>query len=161
VEALTDQIEADAEAIFEQIRSMAGEGPHEIGQMTAGILRGIEDGWFMAEIADAAFTYQQALDAGATAVTKLTKLAFGDVVGRVRDPLGNIWWVQERLEEPSRRGRPFGLSVVAALRQIDLQRQHPRVVVHHFSFFFASAFARLLSNSTSRLSPTPKRSSGI
>jgi hypothetical protein len=32
--------------------------------MTAGILRGIEDGWFMAEIADSAFTYQQALEKG-------------------------------------------------------------------------------------------------
>ena len=35
-----------------------------IGPMTAGILRGIEDGWFMAEIADAAFVYQQALEKG-------------------------------------------------------------------------------------------------
>ena len=25
----------------------------------------------------------------------------GDRVGRVRDPLGNIWWTQERVEEPS------------------------------------------------------------
>jgi methylmalonyl-CoA mutase N-terminal domain/subunit len=32
--------------------------------MTGGILRGIEDGWFMAEIADAAFTYQQQLEKG-------------------------------------------------------------------------------------------------
>ena len=29
-----------------------------------GILRGIEDGWFMAEIADSAFIYQQALEKG-------------------------------------------------------------------------------------------------
>jgi methylmalonyl-CoA mutase N-terminal domain/subunit len=64
VEALTDQIEAEAEAIFERIRSMAGEPPHRIGRLTAGILRGIEDGWFMAEIAEAAFTYQQALEKG-------------------------------------------------------------------------------------------------
>ena len=34
------------------------------GTMTSGILRGIEDGWFMAEIADAAFTYQIALEKG-------------------------------------------------------------------------------------------------
>ena len=30
--------------------------------MTSGILRGIEDGWFMAEIADAAFAYQISLE---------------------------------------------------------------------------------------------------
>ncbi len=28
------------------------------GSITSGILRGIEDGWFMSEIAEAAFTYQ-------------------------------------------------------------------------------------------------------
>jgi methylmalonyl-CoA mutase N-terminal domain/subunit len=32
--------------------------------MTAGILRGIETGWFNAEIADAAFAYQQAVEKG-------------------------------------------------------------------------------------------------
>lgn len=64
VEALTDQLEAEAESVFARIQSMAGEGPYPIGQMTAGILRGIEDGWFMAEIAEAAFTYQQALEKG-------------------------------------------------------------------------------------------------
>ena len=32
--------------------------------MTSGVLRGIEDGWFMSEIADAAFQYQIALEKG-------------------------------------------------------------------------------------------------
>lgn len=59
VEALTDQIEAEAEAIFARIKEMS---PDE--SMTGGILRGIEDGWFMAEIADAAFEYQQKLEKG-------------------------------------------------------------------------------------------------
>jgi methylmalonyl-CoA mutase N-terminal domain/subunit len=65
VEALTDKIEAEAERIFERILSFgASVEQHPIGPMTSGILRGIEDGWFMAEIADAAFTYQQALEKG-------------------------------------------------------------------------------------------------
>jgi methylmalonyl-CoA mutase, N-terminal domain len=59
VEALTDRLEAEAERIFDRIRDM---GPD--GTMTAGILRGIEDGWFMAEIADAAFQYQVAVEKG-------------------------------------------------------------------------------------------------
>ena len=59
VEALTDRLEAEAERIFEQIRSMGSDGT-----MTAGILRGIEDGWFMSEIAEAAFQYQTALEKG-------------------------------------------------------------------------------------------------
>jgi len=59
VEALTDRIEAEAEAIFARIRDMGTDGT-----MTSGILRGIEDGWFMAEIADSAFAYQRALEKG-------------------------------------------------------------------------------------------------
>jgi PhnB protein len=50
---------------------------------------------------DAEATYRRAVAAGAVPVTRLTKLAFGDIVGRVRDPLGNVWWVQERVEELS------------------------------------------------------------
>ena len=34
------------------------------GTMTAGILRGIEEGWFMAEIAEASFDYQRKLEKG-------------------------------------------------------------------------------------------------
>jgi methylmalonyl-CoA mutase N-terminal domain/subunit len=65
VEALTDRMEAEAEAIFRRIQSMAPAGAeHPIGPMTAGILRGIEEGWFMSEIADAAFAYQTALEKG-------------------------------------------------------------------------------------------------
>src|SRR5947199_5864142 len=59
VEALTDELERQAEEIFTRIRNMATDG-----SMTSGILRGIEDGWFMAEIADAAFIYQQQLEKG-------------------------------------------------------------------------------------------------
>jgi methylmalonyl-CoA mutase, N-terminal domain len=59
VEALTDAIEAEAEAIFARIREMGTDG-----SMTSGVLRGIEDGWFMAEIADAAFIYQTQVEKG-------------------------------------------------------------------------------------------------
>jgi isobutyryl-CoA mutase large subunit len=65
VEALTDRMEAEAEEIFQHILAMGErESQHEIGPMTSGILRGIEDGWFMSEIADAAFEYQQKLEKG-------------------------------------------------------------------------------------------------
>jgi methylmalonyl-CoA mutase N-terminal domain/subunit len=59
VEALTDELERQAEEIFARIREMGGDGT-----MTAGILRGIEDGWFTGEIAEAAFRYQQKLEKG-------------------------------------------------------------------------------------------------
>lgn len=50
-------------------------------------------------VEDGDMVFQQALKAGGTAVTPMTELAFGDRVGRVRDPFGNIWWIQTRLEE--------------------------------------------------------------
>jgi methylmalonyl-CoA mutase N-terminal domain/subunit len=62
VEALTDELERQAEAIFEQIRGF-GNGTVEWG-MTSGILRGIETGWFTSEIAEAAFQYQTAVEKG-------------------------------------------------------------------------------------------------
>jgi PhnB protein len=49
-------------------------------------------------VADGDAVYQQALSAGATSVTEMTSMFWGDRVGRVRDPLGNVWWIQTRLE---------------------------------------------------------------
>jgi PhnB protein len=52
-------------------------------------------------VADGDAVLSRAVAAGATVVTRLTELAWGDRVGRVRDPLGNLWWIQERVEEPT------------------------------------------------------------
>jgi methylmalonyl-CoA mutase N-terminal domain/subunit len=73
VEALTDRIEAEANAIFDRILAMGGSTLTHVDAaglaaadmpMTKGILRGIEDGWFMSEIAEAAFQYQTGLEKG-------------------------------------------------------------------------------------------------
>lgn len=58
LEALTDELEEKAEQLFARIKDM-GEG-----SMTSGILRGIENGWFVREIADAAFDEQLAFESG-------------------------------------------------------------------------------------------------
>lgn len=52
-------------------------------------------------VADARRGFARALEAGAIEVTKPTLLAFGDRVARVRDPLGNIWWLQQHIEDVS------------------------------------------------------------
>jgi methylmalonyl-CoA mutase N-terminal domain/subunit len=62
VEELTDELERQAEEIFEQIRGF-GDGTAQTA-MTSGILRGIESGWFTSEIAEAAFRYQTAVEKG-------------------------------------------------------------------------------------------------
>jgi methylmalonyl-CoA mutase N-terminal domain/subunit len=81
VEALTDRIEAEAEAIFDRIKDLARlavpDGRHPIGEMTSGILRGIEDGWFTGEIADAAFAYQRSLEKGDKLMVGVNTLADG------------------------------------------------------------------------------------
>jgi methylmalonyl-CoA mutase, N-terminal domain len=59
LEALTDRLEQEAEEIFARIKAMSPDG-----SMTEGILRGIETGWFSAEIAEASFAYQQKLEKG-------------------------------------------------------------------------------------------------
>jgi len=59
IEALTDRLESEAEEIFARIKAMSQDG-----SMTSGILRGIDDGWFNAEIAEAAFAYHQKLEKG-------------------------------------------------------------------------------------------------
>lgn len=50
-------------------------------------------------VEDADETFRRARAAGATAVTEPTELFWGDRVGRVRDPLGNVWWIQQRVAE--------------------------------------------------------------
>jgi uncharacterized glyoxalase superfamily protein PhnB len=46
-------------------------------------------------------TFAAALAAGATAVTNMTEMFWGERVGRVRDPLGNLWWIHSRVAELS------------------------------------------------------------
>jgi methylmalonyl-CoA mutase N-terminal domain/subunit len=59
VEQLTDELDRQAEEVFAKVKAMGTDGT-----ITSGILRGIEDGWFMGEIAEAAFQYQTALEKG-------------------------------------------------------------------------------------------------
>jgi PhnB protein len=50
-------------------------------------------------VEDGQKTFDRAIAAGATEITRMTPLFWGDRVGRVRDPLGNLWWIQERTEK--------------------------------------------------------------
>ena len=43
--------------------------------------------------------FEQALRAGAASLTKLFNSPRGDRGGRIRDPLGNIWWLVEHIED--------------------------------------------------------------
>jgi methylmalonyl-CoA mutase N-terminal domain/subunit len=56
VEALTDRIEADAEAVFARIDEMGR------GSMLDGVLEAVDTGWFVQEIAEASFDEQRRVE---------------------------------------------------------------------------------------------------
>ncbi|WP_436909992.1 acyl-CoA mutase large subunit family protein [Halosimplex marinum] len=58
VEALTDEVEAEAMEYIEAIREMGD------GSMREGVLRGIDEGYFQREIQDAAYEYQERVEDG-------------------------------------------------------------------------------------------------
>ena len=67
-------------------------------------------------------TVARALQAGATLVTEVTTVRIvGERGGRIKDPVGNIWWVQTRLEvldEATVRERFADPAEVAVMRRV-------------------------------------------
>ena len=113
VEALTDKLEADAEAIFARIKELGGDGT-----ITSGLLRGIEDGWFITEIADSAFEYQVAVEKGDKKVVGVNVLT-----GDVGEPLeilrvSHEVELEQREMVASRRSRRDQAAVDAALTRM-------------------------------------------
>jgi methylmalonyl-CoA mutase, N-terminal domain len=124
VEAETDRIEAEAERIFTQIRDLGSDGT-----MTAGLLRGIEDGWFITEIADSAFAYQQQLEKGEKRVVGVNTLT-GDVgdeleILRVSH---EVELDQRRVVADRRRTRDQSAVDVALTRMVDAARSDRNIV---------------------------------
>jgi PhnB protein len=50
-------------------------------------------------VEDVEKTYQKSIALGATSVTDITALYFGEKVCRILDPFGNLWWINQRIEE--------------------------------------------------------------
>jgi uncharacterized glyoxalase superfamily protein PhnB len=75
-----------------------------------------KDGWpwtpsfLRLYVDDGDAVFAQALKAGASAITEMTNMPWGDRVGRVRDPLGNLWWIMTRIEnvDEEEMGRRYG-----------------------------------------------------
>ena len=63
VEALTDEMERQAEALFAELDEMGD------GSMLEGAIKGIEENWFQGKIADSAFELERKLNAGRRIVT--------------------------------------------------------------------------------------------
>ncbi len=124
VEALTDELEREAEEVFARICDMGSDGT-----VTAGILRGIDDGWFMSEIAEAAFQYQQKVEKGEKKIVGVN-CHTGTVVGEL-----DILRVSHEVELEqkrvlgARKAARDGEAVRAALaRMVELSRTSDNVV---------------------------------
>ncbi len=122
VEALTDRMEAEAEQIFDRIKDLAAlavpSGRHPVGVMTSGILRGIEDGYFTGEIADASFAYTIAVEKGEKKVVGVNTLVGG--IGEDLEILrisGDVETQQNALLARRRTERD-GPAVTAALDEL-------------------------------------------
>ncbi|MEV6718059.1 VOC family protein [Lentzea sp. NPDC051208] len=52
-------------------------------------------------VADDEATLQRAVKLGSRIVTEPTELFWGDRVSRFADPFGNLWWLHQRVAEPT------------------------------------------------------------
>ena len=124
VEALTDKIEAEAEAIFARIKDLGGDGT-----IMSGLLRGIEDGWFIGEIADSAFAYQVALEKG-----DKRQVGVNTLTGDVGEPLEilrvshEVETTQRALLAERKAGRDQGAVDAALERMVAAARNDENTV---------------------------------
>jgi uncharacterized glyoxalase superfamily protein PhnB len=52
-------------------------------------------------VADDVATLKKAVELGSTVITDPTELFWGDRVSRFVDPFGNLWWVHQRVADPT------------------------------------------------------------
>jgi methylmalonyl-CoA mutase, N-terminal domain len=72
VEALTDEMERRAEAVFEQLDGFGD------GSMLEGVLRAVESGWFQRNIADSAYELERKTNSGHNVVVGVTDFFEGN-----------------------------------------------------------------------------------
>ena len=124
VEWLTDRVEADAEAHFDAILGLSDDGT-----VTAGLLRGIETGWFSAEIADAAYRYQRQLEEGSTSLVGVNVHTDSDdddlEILRIS---GEVERMQRRRLAEHRAGRDAVVAAAALARLRDACRSEANLV---------------------------------
>jgi methylmalonyl-CoA mutase N-terminal domain/subunit len=120
VEALTDEMERQAEEIFARLDDFGS------GSILEGVYAGIDQGWFQAEIADSAYAYEQKVSSGRRVVVGVT----GYFEGNEEEPppilrIGNE--VEElqlkRLADVRSRRSPD--SVEAALAEVRSTAERP------------------------------------
>jgi methylmalonyl-CoA mutase N-terminal domain/subunit len=91
VEALTDEVERRAEEVFAHLDELGD------GSILEGVYRGIDDGWFTGEIADASYTFERKVNTGRRVVVGVNRFTEGD------DEVPNILSIGPEVEELQRK----------------------------------------------------------
>jgi len=119
IEALTDQLEAEAEAIFDRI--------HKLG----GTLRAVESGWVQQQIQAAAYAHQRKVDSGETTIVGVNK--FG-LEGEAEMPLQQLNPDLERRQverlQSLRTRRPMATWEQSLVRLSDAARTEANLMPH-------------------------------
>src|SRR3954453_1974512 len=121
VEELTDEMERQAEAVFEHLDRLGG------GSMLDGVIEAIEAGWFQGEIAEAAYQFQRKLRDNRWILVGANGYTEGD------EDRPTTLYIDPAVEEPQRKrlaelkqGRD-DTAVAAALTQVTSQAADPTI----------------------------------
>ncbi len=121
VEWLTDEVERQAEEIFSYLDELGD------GSILEGVHRGIDDGWFTGEIAEASYTFERKVNTGRRVVVGVNRFTEGD------DDVPTILSIGPEVEELQRkrldtvkRGRDAG-AVHAVLDRVRTDAADPAV----------------------------------
>jgi methylmalonyl-CoA mutase N-terminal domain/subunit len=120
VEALTDEMERRAEELFAHIDEMGD------GSMLDGAVRGIEEGWYQGEIADAAYELERKLNAGRDVIVGVNAYTEGN-----DEPPPPILRIGPEVEEEQRRRlekvkrERNGAAVADALERVRADAREP------------------------------------
>lgn len=122
VEWMTDEMERQAEAIFAHLDDIGN------GSILEGVYAGIESGYFMGEIADAAYRFEREVNAGRRIIVGVNEFTDGD-----EDTEQNLLRVDHATEEYQRK-RLEGVkkdrnqeAVAAALAAVTAAAEDPTV----------------------------------
>jgi methylmalonyl-CoA mutase N-terminal domain/subunit len=92
VEALTDEVERQAEDVFAHIDALGG------GSMLEGVIQGIEENWFQGKIADSAYELERKLNDGRHVIVGVNAFLEGN-----DEPPPTILRIGPEVEEEQRR----------------------------------------------------------
>ncbi|MFM7081339.1 MAG: methylmalonyl-CoA mutase [Actinomycetota bacterium] len=124
VEALTNQMEARAREIFDEIDRLGG------GSMLEGCIRGIEENWFQSRIADSAYELEKKFNGGDRVVVGVNKYTEGNQdsdLETLRITNEDEKKQRDRLGEVRRQRDSAAVS--AALESLRLDAMNPEVNV--------------------------------